>query len=279
MRLAGSVLFAAVLATTMVGRAQSPVELFWVRVPAGVFQIGCVPADTACLDNERPRHDVTLSKPFDLMATEVTVAQYLGFARSTNYSLPAQPNFRQSGDHPIVLVDWDDAVAFCEWAGGRLPTEAEWEYAARAGHDGQIYWWGDELSSDWANFGAAECCAGAVGGADQWVNTAPVGSLPPNDFGLYDMAGNAWEWVADWHGAYDPGPAVDPRGADSGLGRVARGGSWLNFPGVLRVSVRLVFAPTGQTSNVGVRCARDTVTTLVALQTTTVMLRIMRSER
>ena len=79
------------------------------------------------------------------------------------------------------------------------------------------------------------------------------------------MAGNVWEWVADWHGAYDAAPAVDPRGADSGLGRVARGGSWLNFPEVLRVSVRLVFAPTGQTSNVGVRCARDTVTTLVVL--------------
>ena len=270
MRLVGSgllVLFLVLdflIATTVRGQAPGPIGLPWVRVPAGVFQIGCVPTDPDCLDNERPRHEVTLSLPFDLMATEVTVAQYLGFTRSTNHRLPPQPNFVQRGDHPIVLVDWDDAVAFCGWAGGRLPTEAEWEYAARAGHDGRIYGWGDALSSDWANFGSPECCEGAIGGADQWVNTAPVGSLPPNDFGLYDMSGNVWEWVADWYGIYGNGPSIDPRGAETGLGRVARGGSWLNFPGVLRVSVRLFFAPSGQTSNMGIRCARDSATTLVA---------------
>ena len=264
MRWAGSVLIIGFLAGTLSGQTQPLIELLWVRIPAGVFQIGCVPDDTECLDNERPRHEVTLTNPFDMMATEVTVAQYLTFSRATGHPLPAQPNFVQTGDHPIVLVDWDDAAAFCDWSGGRLPTEAEWEYAARGGHEGRVYWWGNELSRDWANFGAAECCDGAVGGADQWFNTAPVGSLPPNDFGLFDMSGNVWEWVADWHGPYAAEPTVDPQGAAGGLGRVLRGGSWLNFPGGLRVSVRLVFAPMGQTSNVGVRCARDVTGTLIA---------------
>ncbi len=127
MRLVGSVVsllflvLVLVLATTVRGQVPGPIGLPWVRVPAGVFQIGCVPADPDCLDNERPRHEVTLSLPFDLMATEVTVGQYLRFARSTDHRLPPQPNFVQRGDHPIVLVDWDDAVAFCGWAGGVSP--------------------------------------------------------------------------------------------------------------------------------------------------------------
>ena len=254
---AGLWLSAVVLAAVSVTGAQEQIDLPWVRIPGGTFQIGCVPGDTACLDNERPRHEVRLSRPFDLMATEVTVGEYLTFIRLTGRSLPPRPSFDQAVDHPVVHLDWNAAALFCEWAGGRLPTEAEWEYAARDGHEGRVYWWGNELSSDWANFGATECCGGAVDGADQWVNTAPVGSLSPSEFGLYDMAGNVWEWVADWHGDYGGEPAVDPSGAPTGIARVARGGSWLNHPAVLRVSVRLMFAPTGQTSNVGVRCARD----------------------
>ena len=237
--------------------AQERVVLPWVQVPAGRFQMGCVPADGACLDHEYPRHAVTISRPFDLMATEVTVTQYAQFGRATGYPPPRRPDFRQEQDHPIVLVSWNDASAFCEWAGGRLPTEAEWEYAARAGRDATIYGWGDELSRERANFGTEECCRGAVARGDRWFNTAPVGSLPANDFGLYDMVGNVWEWVADWYGDYPSEAAADPRGADSGAGRVARGGSWLNFPAALRVSVRLMFAQAGQTSNIGTRCARD----------------------
>lgn len=229
----------------------------WVRIPTGTVQIGCVPGDGACLDNERPRHQVTITRPFELMATEVTVAQYLTFAQATRRPLPRQPDFVQTGTHPIVHVDWEDAAAFCRWAGGRLPTEAEWEYAARAGHAGRIHGSGDELSSDWANYGDNICCEGAVDGADRWLKTAPVGSFPPNDFGLYDMSGNVWEWVADWHAPYAAGPAVDPQGPATGIGRVARGGSWLNDPSVLRLSVRLSFHPAARTSNVGARCARN----------------------
>ena len=245
-----------------VGMAVAPsaaqeIALPWVAIPAGSFQMGCAPRDAACLDSERPRHEVTLST-FDLLATEVTVGQYAAFVAATGYDRPARPDFAQASDHPAVHLTWHAAAAFCDWADGRLPTEAEWEYAARAGHDGRLYWWGDELTRDYANFGDVVCCSGAAGGADAWINTAPVGSFPPNDFGIYDMTGNVWEWVDDWiTPSYPDGPLTDPQPAATGYLRVMRGGSWLNVPNVLRISVRLPFSADGHTSNVGARCARD----------------------
>ena len=159
---------------------------------------------------------------------------------------------------------WNAAAAFCDWAGGRLPTEAEWEYAARAGRGGRIFWWGDELTRDYANFGDVECCRGATGGGDSWINTAPVGSFPANDFGLFDMTGNVWEWVDAWIDQYPAEAVTDPRPAAEGYLRVMRGASWLNFPNVMRLSVRLPFAADGHTSNVGARCARDAPGVVVA---------------
>ena len=248
---------ALTLAAVITTAAAQPLDLPWVRVSAGEFQMGCVPADDGCLDSERPRHQVRLSRPFDLMATEVTLGQYAAFLNATGYPPPPLPNYEQRSDHPVVNLTWIDAAAFCDWAGGRLPTEAEWEYAARAGHDGRIFWWGDASSRDWANFGDRTCCEGATGGADIWLYTAPVGSMPANDFGLHDMTGNVWEWVDAWIDQYPDGPIVDPTPSASGELRVMRGASWLNDPFVLRLSVRLAFAADGRTSNVGARCARD----------------------
>ena len=252
-----------VAATTSLSAASQPgaqaADLGWVRVPAGTFLMGCVEADTACLDNEHPRHEVTFLQSFELMAAEVTVGQYAWFVIDTGYPFRSQPDYRQTARHPVVLLSWDDAVAFCAWAGVRLPTEAEWEHAARGGRTGLVYGWGNEVSRDRANYGADQCCAGATGGADRWLTTAPVRSFPPNDFGFYDMAGNVWEWVGGWldDDYYGASPSIDPPGAAAGYARIARGGSWLNFPAAVRTSVRLPFAQTGQTSNIGVRCARD----------------------
>jgi formylglycine-generating enzyme required for sulfatase activity len=231
----------------------------WIRIPAGAFLMGCVDADPNCLDSERPQHEVSFVAPYELMVTEVTVADYAAFVSVAGHRAPSSPDFPQGGDHPVVLVSWDDAAAFCSWTGGRLPTEAEWEYAARGGRDGLVYGSIAELTRELANFGAPQCCEGATGGGDLWTNTAPVGSFQPNPYGVHDMVGNVWEWVDGWldESYYANSPAVDPPGADSGFARIARGGSWLNFPAALRSSVRLPFAQTGQTSNVGIRCARD----------------------
>ena len=233
------------------------IDLPWVHVAAGTFHMGCVPGDPFCLESELPRHQVMLSE-FDLMETEVTVHHYGLFVEATGYVQPDLPEYEQGPEHPVVHLTWNDASAFCEWAGGRLPTESEWEYAARAGKDDLIFWWGNGLTREYANFGAVECCGGAIGGGDQWVNTAPVGSFPANDFGLHDMSGNVWEWVNGWIDDFYPDqPATDPQPPDEGYLRVMRGGSWLNYPEVVRLSVRLPFQGDAHTSNIGARCARD----------------------
>ena len=120
----------------------------------------------------------------------------------------------------MVLVTWDDATAYAKWAVKRLPTETEWEYAARGGLAGKRYPWGDEITHDDANYSGA-------GGRDKWdKSTAPVGSFDANSYGLYDMAGNLWEWCADWYGenCYTDSPLKNPAGQDTGTYRVVRGG-------------------------------------------------------
>lgn len=240
------------------------VELPWVRVEAGTFQMGCVPDDPFCLETERPRHKVTLSA-FDLMETEVTVSQYGQFVQMAGHAQPEEPDFPQEPDHPVVHLDWDDAATFCAWAGGRLPTEAEWEYAARGGSEGTIFWWGNQLTRDYANFGHSECCSGTAGGADNWVNTAPIGSFPANGLGFYDISGNVWEWVNGWmDDFYTDEPVTNPQPSEAGQLRVIRGASWLNYPEVWRLSVRLAFSGEAHTSNIGVRCAREATGAITA---------------
>jgi formylglycine-generating enzyme required for sulfatase activity len=151
--------------------------------------------------------------------------------------------------HPVADVGWDDAAAFCGWVGGRLPTEAEWEYAARGGRSGEIYPFQAENARDKANFEGAQ-------GNDRYKYTAPVKSFDPNSYGLFDMAGNVWEWTADWFSPtyYRESPKEDPKGPPAGKERVARGGSFYSDPAKhLRFSFREKYPPNGL-DRVGFRC-------------------------
>ena len=152
----------------------------------------------------------------------------------------------------MVNVAWDEAQAYCEWAGGRLPTEAEWEYAARGGVDGLKFPWGHARSHHEANYWR-------TGGADRWRYTAPGGSFPANGFGLYDMAGNVYEWTADWmdEDYYARSPETDPPGPESGAMRVARGGAGFLNPAVLRTSTRIGNAPHLRNYTLGFRCVLE----------------------
>lgn len=217
--------------------------LDYVWIPAGTFEMGCVPGDHDCERDEKPRHRVTISQGFLLGRTEVTVDAYKRFA--------PLPGGNHDGGYPVVNVSWNNAVTFCSWSGGRLPTEAQWEYAARGGVSGEIYPW-TGASHDMVNYDG-------TGGRDVWDGVSPVASFPANRFGLHDMAGNVWEWVSDWYGQsyYAASPAADPTGPASGPGRVLRGGSWVSFPGVLRASVRHDFSPSYRSHGIGFRCVRD----------------------
>ncbi len=229
-------------------------------VPPGSFQMGCVPTDEQCYEEEKPLHRVTIGSGFWMGRTEVTVEAYQRFAAATGRAMPAEPGSGtlpdypgwENKEHPIVKVNWEEARDFCDWAGGRLPTEAEWEYAARGGAAGLKYPWGNDRAHDEANFWR-------TGGEDRWRYTAPVGCFPPNGYGLYDMAGNVYEWVQDWFDEdyYARSPSSDPQGPAAGRQRVVRGGAGFINPRVLRTSARLRSFPDSRNANIGFRCLRE----------------------
>ena len=229
--------------------------LEYVWIPPGSYMMGCVPGDRGCFSDEAPRHEVTISKGFWIGRTEVTVAAYERFVRAIGAPMPPVPNFNpewREKDHPINNVIWDEANAYCEWAGGRLPTEAEWEYAARGGKDGLKYPAGNRMNHDDTNYEGTR-------GKDQWKYTAPVGSFDPNGWGLFETAGNVWEWTADWHlkDYYARSPSTDPRGPASGQHRVVRGGAWITRSTAhLRTSSRVSQETNRRYRSIGMRCVR-----------------------
>ena len=167
-------------------------------------------------------------------------------------------------DHPVVHASWNDAMAYARWAGKRLPTESEWELAARGGLSRALYPWGNELTPDgehrcniWqGRFPIDNTCE------DGFLGTAPVTSFPPNGYGLHNMAGNVWEWCADWFSPtyYQESPRTDPEGPRSGTARVIRGGSYLchaSYCNRYRVAARSQNTPDSSTGHMGFRCARD----------------------
>ena len=233
--------------TTLEERRVGPAQVPVVLLPGGPFERGCVKGDSLCSADEQPRRIITLS-PFAIGKTEVTVAQFRAFAEASGVAVPEQPSW--SGENfPVVNVTWDEAMAFCRWLGGRLPSEAEWEYAARGGVAGQRYPKGQEITHDEANFDG-------VGGRDEFPKAAPVASFPPNSFGLFDMLGNVWEWCQDWYREdyYAQSPQRDPQGPETGQGKVVRGGSFTSDPGRLRLSYRSSLAPDKRWLFTGFRC-------------------------
>jgi len=166
-------------------------------------------------------------------------------------------------DHPVVHVSWQDALEFCAWSVSRLPTEAEWEYAARGGHDQRRYPWGDELTPGGRHMANIWQGLFPVKNSmdDGYAGTAPVDAFPPNDFGLHNMAGNVWEWCNDgWGVAHGAGVQRNPRGAASAATRVMRGGSYLcheSYCNRYRVAARSSNTPDSASGNLGFRCVRD----------------------
>jgi formylglycine-generating enzyme required for sulfatase activity len=221
--------------------------LKYVWIPLGTFTMGCSPGDNECEGLEKPAHQVTITRGFWIGQTLVTVAAYKRFAGAAGRAMPSPPTFNDGWTHenmPIVNVIWDDAQAYCGWMGGRLPTEAEWEYAARAGSREPRYAPIDEVA--WYNGNSSG-------------QTHDVAGKRPNGFGLYDVLGNVREWVADWYDTKyeESSPAQDPQGPASGQFRVLRGGAWDDSEHQVRVTHRFGNYPTSRYSNDGFRCARE----------------------
>lgn len=260
-----------------------PFEPEMVRIPAGTFMMGSPESEKDRQPGEGPQHEVSIAA-FEMGRFEVTVGQFRQFVQDDQYRTVTEqddkgcfvwindewkqqpernwqsPGFAQSDDQPVVCISWRDAQAYIAWLSQktgklyRLPTEAEWEYAARAGTQTR-YWWGDDIGNNNA------VCSGC---GSQWngKQTAPIGSFKANTFGLHDTAGNVWEWVQDcWHENYTNAPAdgsawLEADGGDCSH-RVIRGGSWIFDPQDLRSADRFSIGSEGAIDNIGFRIARD----------------------
>ena len=267
--------------------AKAPLGMVWIK--GGTFQMGSNEGE----ENEKPVHEATLDD-FYMDETEVTVAQFERFINATGYQTDAEkegnsyvlvdciwkeesgvtwrddvfgkPRPKSDYNHPVIHVSWNDADAYAKWADKRLPTEAEWEYAARCGSKGYKYAWGNGNPSK-SNGGnlqdettQKECKWGNIWEDynDGFFGTAPVKQFGSNCFGLYDMTGNVWEWCNDWYESdyYSKSPKSNPQGANTGNFRVLRGGSWLNFPDYCRLAIRYRNNPANRFFNDGFRFAK-----------------------
>ena len=202
------------------------------------------------LKDDRPVKRIYID-PFYIDATEVTNAAYTKFVDATGHRPPVHwPKGKvkpEQADLPVVNVSWDDAAAYAKWAGKRLPTEAEWERAARGLAEGRKYPWGDDPPTK------------ALARFNVLDGPGPVAKFKPNYFGLYDMAGNAWEWCSDWYDRdyYAASPERNPKGPETGLYRVIRGGSWADVTKYLTCAYRSWARPAERSPNIGFRCARS----------------------
>ena len=222
--------------------------MHFVTIPAGKFLMGCSAEDSECNADEKPAHRVSITRSFEIGKHQVTQADYEAV-------MAVNPSNAKGANLPVEGVSWEDAQKFCEATNRkkhayqyRLPTEAEWEYAARAGNSSCRY--GPLAEVGWSRDNS--------GGKSH-----PVGEKKPNAFGLHDTLGNVWEWVQDWYSLtyYGHSPEADPQGPDSGEYRLARGGSWRGVVrGQARVSSRYMLKPNTRSPVVGFRCVREPLT-------------------
>ena len=262
-----------------------------IVVPAGSFTIGSPPGETGRADDEGPGRTVRIAHPFAASRFEITRGQYAEFARATRTPVGGgcitdrrrpgdwqpdeasdfrDPGFAQTDKHPVICVTWDEARAYIAWlnrrtsGGYRLPTEAEWEYLARAGSI-TAYPWGPSADTGCAFMNGTDATARAkypaietVACNDGALNTAPVGSYRPNAFGLHDMIGNTGEWIED---CVTPSYAELPGDGRAAKGdcarRMVRGGSWGTIPRQLRSAERIRYVPSTRDDSIGIRVVKD----------------------
>jgi len=249
----------------------SPVDgMVMVSVPAGEFLMGSTSSDSLADDDEKPQHVVYLDA-YWIDRTEVTNAMYALCVQAGACQPPSSMSSYTRADYfgnsqfdayPVIYVSWDDANAYCTWAGRRLPSEAEWEKAAR-GMDGRIYPWGNTFDGTKLNFCDRSCGMdwANLDYEDGFKDTAPVGSYlaGASPYGALDMSGNVWEWVADWYGSdyYSISPDENPQGPSFGEGRMLRGGSWDDKIKIVRAAYRRMINPGDWYYLIGFRCARS----------------------
>jgi len=254
---------AAITATGLPWRVRdSGTQIEMVLIPSGVSNMGCSASQQwGCESDENPVHQVTLTNAFYLGRYEVTQAQWqaeMGSNPSSFQSASTQVPQAQVPQRPVEQVSWTTIQGFLSQTGMRLPTEAEWEYAYRAGtttafhgYTGQLSGTNnDSLLGNIAWYYAGSCSSGA------YCQTRPVGGKLGNGFGLHDMAGNVWEWVNDWYGSYSASAQTNPQGPSSGSSRVLRGCGWYDLSRGCRASDRNGFGPGYSRNDIGFRVAR-----------------------
>jgi len=238
-----------------------------ILVPAGAFPMGVPPGDRDGGRDEYPRHEVYLDA-FYIDKYEVTNGRYLEFVRTTGHRAPQHPKDatrnlwkgntmpESVADRPVVNVDWQDASAYCTWAGRRLPTEAEWEKAARGSDDRRFPWGNVEPTDKHLNY------------KQRWIGEKtlmPVGSYEAgkSPFGAYDMAGNVWEWVNDWYDPlyYEKSPPRNPKGPETGSHKVIRSSGWQVETPMVRIFTRVKSDPLMRNESTGFRCAASPIET------------------
>ena len=225
------------------------IPLNMVLIPAGEFTMG---KNSPSPTDWQPEHKVNIDG-FFMDKYEVTNKQYHEFCIETNYPLPelwGMTQFKcgpEFPDHPVVGVSFVDAVKFASWAGKRLPTEAEWEYAARGGLSGNNYPWGNQIDSTVVNY------------AKKYKSTLKVGTFKPNGYGLFDMGGNVWEWISDNYADdyYSNSPGQNPKGPPTGRFKVIRGGSWHSGGMCVQTYYRNGLSPSWIDFAVGFRCVKS----------------------